>query len=30
VDQRASVITLGVADLGRARDFYAAMGCLGS
>jgi uncharacterized protein len=26
VDQRVSVITLGVADLGRARDFYAAMG----
>jgi catechol 2,3-dioxygenase-like lactoylglutathione lyase family enzyme len=26
VDQRVSVITLGVADLGRARDFYGALG----
>jgi uncharacterized protein len=26
VDQRVSVITLGVADLPRARDFYQAMG----
>jgi uncharacterized protein len=26
VDQRVSLITLGVADLARARDFYAALG----
>jgi hypothetical protein len=26
MDQRVSLITLGVADLGRARDFYRAMG----
>jgi uncharacterized protein len=26
VDQRVSLITLGVADLGRAREFYQAMG----
>jgi catechol 2,3-dioxygenase-like lactoylglutathione lyase family enzyme len=26
VDQRVSVITLGVADLSRAREFYQAMG----
>jgi uncharacterized protein len=26
VDQRVSVVTLGVADLSRARDFYMAMG----
>jgi uncharacterized protein len=26
VDQRVSLITLGVADLDRARDFYLAMG----
>jgi uncharacterized protein len=26
MDQRVSLITLGVADLGRARDFYQAMG----
>jgi catechol 2,3-dioxygenase-like lactoylglutathione lyase family enzyme len=26
VDQRVSLITLGVADLGRSRDFYAALG----
>jgi hypothetical protein len=26
VDQRVSLITLGVTDLGRARDFYAALG----
>jgi uncharacterized protein len=26
VDQRVSLITLGVADLGRAREFYLAMG----
>jgi predicted lactoylglutathione lyase len=26
MDQRVSVITLGVADLGRAREFYQALG----
>jgi len=26
MDQRLSLITLGVADLGRARDFYQALG----
>jgi catechol 2,3-dioxygenase-like lactoylglutathione lyase family enzyme len=26
MDQRVSVITLGVADLGRAREFYRALG----
>jgi catechol 2,3-dioxygenase-like lactoylglutathione lyase family enzyme len=26
VDQRVSLITLGVADLGRAREFYCALG----
>jgi uncharacterized protein len=26
VDQRVSLITLGVADLGRAKDFYQALG----
>ncbi len=26
MEQRVSLITLGVADLGRARDFYQAMG----
>jgi hypothetical protein len=26
VDQRVSLITLGVTDLGRARDFYQAIG----
>ncbi len=26
MDQRVSLITLGVADLGRAREFYQAMG----
>jgi len=26
VDQRVSLITLGVADLARSRDFYAALG----
>lgn len=26
MDQRVSVVTLGVADLSRARDFYTAMG----
>jgi predicted lactoylglutathione lyase len=30
MEQRISLITLGVADLGRAMDFYAAMGWEGS
>jgi uncharacterized protein len=30
MEQRISLITLGVADLGRAMDFYAAMGWQGS
>ena len=30
MDQRISLITLGVADLGRAMDFYAGLGWTGS